>query len=73
MLLWALERDAHVPTLAASLEWVKYAGAPVLPTMFMEAELDWFGAHKFDRWDSEAGRFGGQAKKGEEHFEWSPA
>lgn len=73
VVLWGLERDACVPTLSASLEWIKYIGARTLPTMFMEAELDWFGAHKFDRWDSEAARTGGEVKKGEVHYEWKAA
>jgi 6-phosphogluconate dehydrogenase len=71
--LWGLARDAYIPTLSQSLEWVKYVGAPLLPTMFMEAELDWFGMHKFDKWNSVSGRTGGQVKKGAEHYEWSPA
>lgn len=72
-LIWGLERDASVPTLGASLEWTKYIGARMLPTMFMEAELDLFGAHRYDKWDSEAGMNGGEVKKGAEHFEWKPA
>ncbi|KAF7790252.1 hypothetical protein EIP86_001204 [Pleurotus ostreatoroseus] len=71
--LWALERDACVPTLGASLEWVKYVGARILPTMFMEAQLDWFGAHRFERWDGEAAENGGVVKKGSEHYEWRAA
>lgn len=73
MVLWGLERDASVPTLGASLEWLKYVGAGVLPTMFMEAQLDWFGAHRFEKWDSEAGKHGGVVAKGSEHFEWMAA
>lgn len=73
IVLWGLERDACVPTLSASLEWIKYIGARTLPTMFMEAELDWFGAHKFDRWYSETARTGGEVKKGEVHYEWKAA
>ena len=61
------------PALSASLEYLKYCAGKHLPSQFMEAELDWFGAHKFDKWDSEAGRTGGQVKKGSEHYEWSPA
>lgn len=73
IVLWALERDACVPTLGASLEWVKYVGASVLPTMFMEAQLDWFGAHRFERWDSQVKNTGGEVKKGSEHYEWRAA
>lgn len=71
--LWGLERDTSVPTLGASLEWVKYIGSGVMPTMFMEAQLDWFGAHRFEKWDGEAGKHGGVVAKGSEHFEWKAA
>lgn len=73
VVLSGVERDAYIPTLSASLEWIKYIGASVLPTMFMEAQLDYFGAHAFERWDSEAGVRGGSVKKGSEHYEWKAA
>jgi len=67
--------DANIPAMSASLEWIKYVGQEKLPTMFMEAELDYFGAHKFDKWsdglDEREG--GGEVKKGKYHFEWKPA
>ena len=44
-----------------------------MPTMFMEAQLDWFGAHRFERWDGEAGKGEGVVAKGSEHFEWKAA
>lgn len=46
--LKGLEVDAHVPCLGATLEYLKYAGSTDLPTNFMEAQLDSFGAHGFD-------------------------
>ncbi|KAI0750589.1 6-phosphogluconate dehydrogenase [Irpex lacteus] len=58
--LFSVERDACLTTLSASLEWVKYVGAGVLPTVFMEA-------HAYERWDNEAGRGGVVVKKGSEH------
>ena len=44
----ALEADLNVPALSATLEWIKYSGRKELPTQFLEAELDLFGAHSFD-------------------------
>lgn len=40
--------DAHVPCLSASLEYLKYVGGTDLPTSFIQAQLDSFGAHGFD-------------------------
>lgn len=60
---------AHIPAISATLEWVKYPGADKLPTMFMEAELDYLRSHKFDKW----GEGPGEVKKGKYHFEWKPA
>ncbi|KZT19136.1 6-phosphogluconate dehydrogenase C-terminal domain-like protein [Neolentinus lepideus HHB14362 ss-1] len=65
----ALEWNAHVPSISASLEYFKYCAGLHLPTQFMEAELDYFGAHSFDL--KEEGP--GDVKKGKHHFEWKPA
>ena len=67
-----VEWDAYVPTLSVSLEYIKYDGAEMLPTEFMEAELDYFGAHSFDR-PGVQGEDPGKAKKGVYHYEWRPA
>jgi 6-phosphogluconate dehydrogenase len=48
IVLKAVESDVNVPSLSATLEWIKYIGRKELPTQFMEAELDLFGAHSFD-------------------------
>jgi 6-phosphogluconate dehydrogenase len=48
IILKAVESDVNVPSLSATLEWIKYIGRKELPTQFMEAELDLFGAHSFD-------------------------
>jgi 6-phosphogluconate dehydrogenase len=48
IVLKAVEADANVPALSATLEWLKYIGRKELPLQFMEAELDFFGAHSFD-------------------------
>ncbi|KAI0763361.1 6-phosphogluconate dehydrogenase decarboxylating [Trametes elegans] len=64
-----LEWNAHIPTLSASLEYFKYCGGKHLPSQFMEAELDYFGAHSYDL-KSEGE---GEVKKGKHHHEWKPA
>lgn len=48
VVLTALEKDAHVPCLSATLEYLKYIGSTDLPTSFMQAQLDAFGAHGYD-------------------------
>ena len=59
-------------TLSSTLEYLKYEAGEMLPTRFMEAEMDFFGAHGFDRpgVDKEDP---GEAKKGAHHYEWRPA
>ncbi|OSC97386.1 6-phosphogluconate dehydrogenase decarboxylating [Trametes coccinea BRFM310] len=66
---YGLEWNAHIPTLSASLEYFKYCGGKHLPSQFMEAELDYFGAHSYDL-KSEGE---GEVKKGKHHYEWKPA
>lgn len=48
VVLKGVEADAHLPCLGATLEYLKYAGSTDLPTSFMEAQLDAFGAHGFE-------------------------
>lgn len=48
VVLKGLEQDAHLPCLGATLEYLKYSGSTNLPTSFMEAQLDAFGAHGFE-------------------------
>ncbi|KAL9113813.1 MAG: hypothetical protein Q9187_007563, partial [Circinaria calcarea] len=69
VVLRATEADANIPSLSASLEFVKYSGSTDLPTQFMEAELDYFGNHMFDL----KGAGPGKPKTGSHHFEWQPA
>ena len=68
VVLRATEVDAHIPSLSASLEYLKYSSSTDLPTQFMEAELDYFGRHMFDL--KAAGP--GKPVTGEHHFEWKP-
>lgn len=64
--------DAYMPTMSASLEYLKYESGDMLPTQFMEAEMDFFGAHGFDN-PGVMGEDPGKAKKGAHHYEWQPA
>ena len=48
VVLKSISANARVPSLSASLEYIKYMGSTDLPTQFMEAELDYFGRHMFD-------------------------
>jgi 6-phosphogluconate dehydrogenase len=72
VVLKATEWDHCVPSLSASLEYLKYEGGTMLPTQFMEAEMDYFGAHAYDRPNVE-GEDPGKPKKGAHHYEWKPA
>jgi 6-phosphogluconate dehydrogenase len=40
--------DDDRPSLSATTEYLKYSGGRQLPTQFMEAQLDYFGAHSYD-------------------------
>ncbi|KIW67464.1 6-phosphogluconate dehydrogenase, decarboxylating [Phialophora macrospora] len=72
IVLKGTEWDAVIPSLSASLEYLKYIGSTALPTQFMEAEMDFFGAHAYDR-PHVKGEDPGKAKKGAHHYEWRPA
>lgn len=72
-----VETNAIIPSISATLEWLKYSGNLELPTQFYEAELDYFGRHMYDSkkqdsalddvWDGE------KPDQGKRHFEWKPA
>ncbi|KAK4943590.1 hypothetical protein LTR10_016885 [Elasticomyces elasticus] len=70
VVLKAIEADAYVPALSASLEYYKYSSSTLLPTQFMEAELDYFGEHMYEKWSEYPGE---PAKKGPHHYEWKRA
>lgn len=65
----AIEANACIPSLDASLEFYKYSSSMELPTQFMEAELDYFGGHMYDLKSAPPGK----PVKGSHHFEWRPA
>lgn len=61
--------NAIVPTLSATLEFLKYSINTILPTQFYEAQLDYFGKHMFDLKSEPSGK----PVTGKHHFEWKPA
>ncbi|KAK5054485.1 hypothetical protein LTR84_001376 [Exophiala bonariae] len=69
VVLRSIEADAYVPSLSATLEYIKYSASTDLPTQFMEAELDFFGAHNYDLKSEGPGK----PVKGRHHYEWRPA
>lgn len=69
VVLSALESDAHVPVMGATLEYLKYSSSTDLPTSFQEAQLDFFGGHRYDLKTEDPGK----PAKGKHHFEWRPA
>lgn len=70
IVLRGLEKNAIVPSMSATLEYLKYMGNLELPTQFYEAELDYFGKHMYD---SKSDKGPGEAKTGTHHYEWKPA
>ncbi|KAI1654078.1 6-phosphogluconate dehydrogenase [Daldinia decipiens] len=70
--LKAIEWDNYVPSISASLEYVKYVSSRMLATQFMEAEMDFFSAHAYDR-PNVIGEDPGKPSKGAHHYEWRPA
>jgi 6-phosphogluconate dehydrogenase len=63
--------NAVIPSLSATLEYLKYEGNVDLPTQFYEAELDYFGKHMYDskKMDTDPG----PPETGKRHYEWKPA
>ncbi|KAK4079143.1 hypothetical protein Trihar35433_248 [Trichoderma harzianum] len=64
--------DHYMPALSATLEYVKYSTGTMLPTNFMEAQMDYFGAHSYNK-PGVPGEDPGPVAKGPHHFEWKPA
>lgn len=69
VVLRAVAADTFVPAISQSLEFFKYETSVDLPTQFMEAQLDYFGQHMFDKKDDSIRG----PEKGRHHFEWKPA
>lgn len=64
--------DQYIPAMSATLEYLKYVGGMSLPTKFMEAQMDFFGAHAYNK-PGVPGEDPGPVKKGPHHYEWRPA
>jgi 6-phosphogluconate dehydrogenase len=64
--------DQYIPALSATLEYLKYEGGLSLPTKFMEAQMDYFGAHSYNK-PGIPGEDPGPVHKGPHHYEWLPA
>jgi 6-phosphogluconate dehydrogenase len=71
IVLKGTEINAVIPSMSATLEYLKYMGNLDLPTQFYEAELDYFGKHMYDSKSLDKGP--GEAKTGTHHFEWKKA
>lgn len=64
-----VQTNAIIPSLSASLEYLKYSVNTILPTQFYEAQLDFFGKHMFDLKSEPAG----EPETGHHHYEWKAA
>ncbi|OOQ85250.1 6-phosphogluconate dehydrogenase, decarboxylating [Penicillium brasilianum] len=64
--------DQYMPALSATVEYLKYDGGTMLPTKFMEAQMDYFGAHGYNK-PGVYGEDPGPTHKGPHHYEWKPA
>jgi len=64
--------DQYMPAISATLDYLKYESGLVLPTKFMEAQMDYFGAHSYNK-PGVAGEDPGPVKKGPHHYEWKVA
>ncbi|EPS33854.1 hypothetical protein PDE_08816 [Penicillium oxalicum 114-2] len=64
--------DQYIPALSATLDYIKYSGGTALPTKFMEAQMDYFGSHGYNK-PGVPGEDPGPTHKGPHHYEWKPA
>ena len=67
----SVQENAIVPSMSATLDWLKYSGYLELPTNFYEAELDYFGRHMYDSKAMDTGP--DVPETGKRHFEWKKA
>lgn len=54
VVLKCIATDHIIPSMSATLEYIKYQTNTELPASFYEAELDYFGAHMYDTKDDDA-------------------
>ena len=64
-----IETNSIIPSISATLEFLKFSTNTILPTQFYEAQMDYFGKHMFDLKSEPAG----EPVTGKHHFEWKPA
>ncbi|CAI7678454.1 unnamed protein product [Penicillium pancosmium] len=64
--------DQYLPSISATLEYLKYVGGTKLPTKFMEGQMDFFGSHGYNK-PGIPGEDPGPVGKGPHHYEWRPA
>lgn len=64
-----VETNSIIPSISATLEFLKFSTNTILPTQFYEAQMDYFGKHMFDLKSEPAGA----PVTGKHHFEWKPA
>jgi 6-phosphogluconate dehydrogenase len=67
-----IDSDHYLPAMSATLEYLKYEAGTMLPTKFMEAQMDFFGAHGYNK-PGVPGEDPGPVGKGAHHYEWRPA
>lgn len=67
-----IDSDHYLPAMSATLEYLKYEAGTMLPTKFMEAQMDFFGAHGYNK-PNVPGEDPGPVSKGPHHYEWRPA
>ncbi|PYH44150.1 6-phosphogluconate dehydrogenase, decarboxylating [Aspergillus saccharolyticus JOP 1030-1] len=63
--------DHYTPALSATLEYLKYEAGTMLPTKFMEAQMDLFGAHGYNK-PGVKGEDPGPVSKGAHHYDLQP-
>ncbi|KAL4885607.1 nucleoside phosphorylase domain-containing protein [Aspergillus karnatakaensis] len=44
-----IDSEHYLPAMSATLEYIKFEGGTMLPTKFMEAQMDFFGAHGYNK------------------------
>ena len=69
MVAMGVQTNAIIPSLSASLEYLKYSVNTILTTQVYGAQLNYFGKHMFDLKSEPAG----EAESGYHHYEWKPA
>ncbi|KAJ6095848.1 6-phosphogluconate dehydrogenase decarboxylating [Penicillium sp. IBT 16267x] len=72
IVLEGTKTDQYLPAISATLDYLKYEGGLKLPTKFMEAQMDYFGAHSYNK-PGIAGEDPGPVHKGPHHYEWKVA